>query len=76
MSAGDCPITLTRAQAVVLFEWLSRMSESVQVEHPSEERVLWAIEGQLEKLLTEPFDPNYKELLEAARREVTDGPPG
>lgn len=42
-------------------------------EHWSEQRALWAVRGQLERVLVEPFDPNYKELLRAAReRTVTD----
>ena len=66
-------LELTRAEALVLFEWLAKVDQAgrMPVEHPSEEQVLWRIEGQLESALTEPFSPDYKELLTAARKEVS-----
>jgi len=65
-------VQLTRSEALVLFEWLVRVGSAADlpVEHPSEERVLWRIEGQLENALAEPMAPNYDELLAAARKEV------
>jgi hypothetical protein len=42
--------------------------------HPSEERVAWELQSQLEKILTEPFDAEYPALLSAARTEVALGP--
>ena len=68
-------LELSRAQALVLFEWLSREDgdKSLPVSDPSEQRVLWLIEGQLERTLVEPLDPKYAELLARARREVNKG---
>jgi hypothetical protein len=65
-------IRLTRAEALVLFEWLARLdaNKSLPVEDASEELVLWRIEGQLESALVEPLRPNYREAVEAARSEV------
>jgi hypothetical protein len=66
-------IRLTRAEALVLFEWLAREDadgKTLPVEHLAEERVFWRIEGQLENALAEPLSPQYKELLDAARNEV------
>jgi hypothetical protein len=66
-------IRLTRAEALVLFEWLAREDsdgKKIPVEHVAEERELWRIEGQLENTLAEPLSPQYKELLDAARKEV------
>jgi hypothetical protein len=65
-------LRLTRAEALVLFEWLARVDAAgnLPVEDPSEEQVLWRLEGQLESNLIEPLGPNYKDAVEAARREV------
>jgi hypothetical protein len=74
MAASDqtVNIQLTRAEALVLFEWLARTTDAgaVPVDDPAEELVLWRIEGQLESTLAEPFAPNYKAVVEAAREEV------
>ncbi|MGH7284717.1 MAG: hypothetical protein ACRELY_24595 [Polyangiaceae bacterium] len=61
-------IVLTKAEALVLFEWLSEREDS-QKESASD-RVFWQILGQLEKVLAEPFAANYREQLEEARRLV------
>jgi hypothetical protein len=70
-------LRLTRAQALVLFEFLGRESEGEQqqltIAHPAEQHVLWLVEGQLEKLLDEVLDANYRDLLNKARDEVTSG---
>ncbi len=69
-------LRLSPAEALVFFEWLARSDDagSLPVEDPAEQQVLWRLEGQLEKTLSAPFAPNYRELLDAARREVR-GPP-
>lgn len=66
-------LELSRSQAIVLFEWLSRSEEVRQVSDPAEQRVLWLVEGQLEMALVEPLRPDYLELVEAARRAVNEG---
>ena len=65
-------LVLTSDQALVLFEWLSRLDErdELPVEDPAEEQVLWALHGQLEKALAEPFQENYRELVDAARGRI------
>jgi len=65
-------LKLTRAEALVFFEWLARVDEEpgVPTEDPAEQQVLWRLQGQLESKLTEPLGPGYKEALEAARQEV------
>jgi len=65
-------LRLTRAEALVLFEWLARVDAagSLPVEDPAEQQVMWRLEGQLEKTLLEPLAANYREAVEAARREV------
>ncbi len=65
---------LTRAEALVFFEWLARVDSAdarLRVDQ-AEQHVLWTLEGQLEKALTEPLQANYQELLEEARREVRE----
>lgn len=65
-------LDLTDDQALVLFEWLARLdaAEAFPVEDPAEEQVLWCLHGQLEKVLSEPFRADYRELVEQARARV------
>ena len=53
---------------------LSRYSESekLNIEHQSEERALWNLQSILEKVMVEPFKPNYSQLLQAARERLKD----
>jgi hypothetical protein len=68
-------IELTKDETLVLFEFLARFNET---EHPdifedqAEQKVLWIIEGQLEKQLVEPFRPNYKKIINEARNKIRD----
>ena len=68
-------LELTQSQAIVLFEWLSRSDKGskLHVSDPSEQKVLWLLEGKLEKVLLEPLAPDYAKRLEGARKEVNDG---
>jgi hypothetical protein len=68
----DLQIRLMRAEALVLFEWLTRTDSAklLPTEHPAEQKVLWLLEGQLEKQLLEVFSPNYDHLVEGARKQV------
>ena len=67
---GD-PVRLEPAgdEALVLFELLSRFDDDsvLAVQDQAEERALWNLHGLLQKQLVEPFDPDYKALLAAAR---------
>ena len=73
MSDERVTLTVSRAEALVLFELLTREEEPpIRCEDEAEEMVLWRIQGQLEKLLTEPFSPVYAELLAAARKTVRE----
>ena len=67
-------IQLTPDEALVLFDWIVRFNarEDQTFEDQAEERVLWNIEATLEKLLSEPFSPDYDGLLAAARARVRD----
>ncbi len=66
-------IELTKSEAIVLFEFLSRFNENDDLgkfEDQAEQRVLWDIECILEKELSEPFRVDYKEIVEKAREKV------
>lgn len=77
MSTTGLMLSLTREQAIVLFDWLSREEErdSIPTEHPAEMRVLWEIEAQLEQGLVEPFQPDYPAIVASAREQVEAGAP-
>lgn len=74
MTETKLHLSLSREEAVVFFEWLSRFNkaEGVTFEDQAEQRVLWDLEASLESRLVEPFDPNYAELLARAREKVRD----
>jgi len=65
-------IDLTVSERLVLFECLHRMCETerIAISHPAEAVVIDKIAGQLERQLTEPFEPSYPEKLSAARNET------
>ena len=68
----ECVLTLTNAQALVLFELVSRFSDTdvLEIQDRAEAQALWNVCCLLEKQLVEPFDPNYKTLLQAARDKL------
>lgn len=72
--ADTVTLTLSRDEAIVLFEWLHRFNAEAghRFEDQAEERVLWNLEASLESTLAEPFKPEYDELLAAARSRVRD----
>ena len=74
MKKGKVTVELSSAEALVLFEFLSRFSddEILTIEHQAEEQVLWEVHESLESFLAEPFAPNYDELLAKARAEVCE----
>jgi len=75
-------LVLTPAEALVLFELLSRWdllsrgaetdAASVPLEHQAEYRVLWDILAILESTLVEPFKSDYQDWLNRARELVQD----
>jgi hypothetical protein len=68
-------LRLTRNESLVLFELLSRLDgkDSLPHDHPAEVTVLQKLLGQLESTLAEPFAPNYKEIVDEARKNVVEG---
>ena len=53
-------IALTKDEALVLFEFLSRYAETdrLNIEDSAEQQALWNLTCLLEKALTEPFSSN------------------
>jgi hypothetical protein len=67
-------IELTGDEALVLFELLSRYSDSeaLVVEDQAEQRALWNLLAALETQLVGPVRPEYAELLQRARERLRD----
>ena len=65
-------ITPTRAEALVLFEVLSRYAErgedyEIKLLDPAEKHAFDALQCHFEKLLVEPLSPSYAECLASAK---------
>jgi hypothetical protein len=67
-------VELTNQEALVLFEFLRRCDDenTYKFADQAEERMLWKLEGILEKQLVEIFSPDYGRLLEEAREQIRD----
>lgn len=68
-------LELTKEEAIVLFDWISRLNEEEKPElfrDQAEERVLWDVEASIEKVISETFKSNYAEILSEAREKVRD----
>lgn len=74
MSNENVQIEITKDEALVLFEFLSRFSETAtfEIEDQAEERALWNLTCVLEKILVEPFHPDYLDIIKAARDRLRD----
>lgn len=66
-------IDLTKEEAIVLFDMLTRYSETdvLDIAHKSESQILWNLQADLESKLAEPLSESYKIILEAARRAIS-----
>jgi hypothetical protein len=71
MSEEHVEISLTRSEALVLFEWLAN-DETGQRKVPdkAEDTVLLRIEAQLESKLVEIVKPDYRNLVDAAKCRI------
>ena len=75
MEDESIQIALSKYEAIVLLEFISRLNEKTYnnlFTDQSEQRVLWDIEAALEKQLPEPLSANYIEILDKARNAVRD----
>jgi hypothetical protein len=75
MTTDEIALNLSKQEALVFFEWLTKVDSlgATAFQHPSEEKVLWKLQGQLESTLQEPFASNYKDIVAEARRNVQSG---
>jgi hypothetical protein len=75
MGKEKLDIHLTKNEALVLFELLTRLNQkhlSGIFEDEAEQRVLWDLEANLQKQLVEPLQPDYLVILNKAREDVRD----
>jgi hypothetical protein len=80
--AARITIELEHAEALVLWEFLSRVDDSwrasrngkveVCITDMAEMYALWRTKANLDHQLVEMFAPNYQELLAMAQRELRD----
>jgi hypothetical protein len=71
----EVAVTLTTDEALVLFELLHRWEDSGEIDTvlmPGEQTALWALSGRLESILVEPFEGNYRELVDYARQRLAE----
>ena len=64
-------VTLEQDEALALFELLASERLETSVDAP-ERNALWAMEGALERQPTEPFSPDYSQLLKSARQSLLE----
>lgn len=75
---GHVVLRLSKAEAIVLFEWIHRTEDDdasldqLGFVDQSEQRVLWDLSASLEAVLAEPFVAEYSVILESAREELRD----
>ena len=65
---------MTSDEALVLFELLHRWEDADLVsppQHGGEQVVLWNLSALLERVLVEPFSPDYTRLVSEARSRLT-----
>lgn len=75
MDDKEINIKLNKDEALVLFDFLSRLSDKDQsnlFEDHAEEKILWNIESVLQSILVEPFQKEYKDILEKSRKIVRE----
>jgi|UPI0003743374 hypothetical protein len=65
-------LKINKASAIVLFEELDDFheEESIRVREPAFRIALWNVISTLQKELIEIFAPDYKQLLDEARKEL------
>jgi hypothetical protein len=80
MKGGDIQLILSKSEALVLFEWLSRNWEKTHwvdgklFIDPAEQQLMIWIEGELARILSEPFDPKYRDILNKSYRDLVPKP--
>lgn len=72
----DEPVSLKlgRNEALILFEMLADFynQPALTVRDAAERLALVRLHGSLESALVEPFQPDYRELIDVARKQLID----
>ena len=64
MASDSVTLTLSKNEAIVLFEWLAAIDDAgTPFRCPAEEIAVFRIQGQLESALTEPFLTSDRYLI-------------
>jgi hypothetical protein len=80
MKGDDIQLVLSKSEALVLFEWLSRNWEKTHWKDdklfidPAEQQLMIWIEGELARILNEPFDLRYRDILNESYRNLVPNP--
>ena len=73
-------LVIGKSEALILFDSLADFyrESSLQVNDNAERLALVRLHGALESTLVEPFSPDYREIISAARNDLTQqwGNPG
>lgn len=71
----DVKITITKDEALVLFDFLSRFSNTdvLTIQDQAEKRALWNLTCVFERVLVEPFSTEWPSIIKAARNRLRDG---
>ena len=70
---NNTSIELTRAEALVIFDWLSRHEDTGTTPgDPAEKQALWNLNAVLERTLVEPFQADYNDIVQAARTQLAN----
>ena len=75
MDQEKIDLSLTRDEALVLFEWLAKINsaeDSKLFSDTAEQQVLFNLESLLEEKLVEPFKDDYEQLVIKARERIRD----
>ena len=73
MQDDNLNISLTKCEALVLFDFLARINLNANqniIADQAEQRVLWDLEAILEKELPEVVDPKYSERVSEAKKQI------
>jgi len=68
-------INLSEDEVLVLFEWLQNFNQEKRptlFQDQAEERILFDLEAELEKIVSGTFEGNYQEILSKARKGIRD----
>jgi len=73
--ASDIELKITKDEALALCDFFARFDQQddFTLRHTAEYLAFQKIAAQLDRILVEPFDPAYKELVMAAKERLADG---